>query len=206
MPQDTKPTETSLSAKLAKEFGRDPKKTTILAVLLIVGVVFGLRTINKQSPSSAEAGGLGDMAIFSGESASAGPVVPFRDFASSEEPKDLNLASMNLEVTRDLFSFDASHFERIVKDDPVVDRPDETPDMQGPEVGESERIAAIHQLATELDLQSTMASDRPAAMINGKVLGVGDRINGFRIVQISTGQCVVEQDGVRISLQMTQEQ
>jgi len=205
MAKDSKQTDTSLSAKLAKEFGRDPKKTTMLAVLLLVGVIFGLRMLKKQSPSSAEGGTLAGMEIFTGDSAPQGPTIPFRGFEDSHEPKDLDIESMNLEVTRDLFSFDASYFQRIPRAEPDPDGPDDTHVTRVPAVSEAERIATVNDQAGVLALQSTMASNRPVAMINGKVLGVGDRIEGFDIVHISTGRCVVEKDGVQVSLQMVRD-
>jgi hypothetical protein len=55
--------------------------------------------------------------------------------------------------------------------------------------------------AGKLDLQSTVMRDgAPQALVNGKLLGEGDMVDGFRIVRIGGRQIVVEREGVKIEV------
>ena len=198
MPSETKQADT-WSARLAKELTRDTKKTVTLTVLVIVAIVFGLRALNKQTPASAGAETLGEIDMFSG--ATESPSM----FASTRRPRpasEIPLHVIPTDLTRDLFSFDATNFEAIEKPLPApieptvatVDAPIIQPDVR----------AIVEQEAQSLTLQSTMASDRPVAIINGEVLTVGEKVEGFVVVSIATGHCVIEKQGVSVSLRMGQ--
>jgi hypothetical protein len=66
---------------------------------------------------------------------------------------------------------------------------------------EMERQAVLKQ-AKEMVLQSTMTSANPSAVINGRVLRLGEWLNGFQVVEISPRACKVEKRGVRVTLEM----
>jgi hypothetical protein len=201
MPQEKKQVETSASARLVKELTRDKKKTGTLAILIIVGLVFGVRMMKKDTPASAGAASLGEMEEFS---ASTGSASVFTTPRQPNSAREIDIPLVHSELTRDLFSFDATNFEVIEKpltttDDPEVDTVSTEPPVQ-PDVQ-----VVVQQEAESLDLQSTMASDHPVAIINGQVLTVGEEVEGFVVVSISTGSCVVAKQGVSVSLWMGQD-
>ncbi|MCL2641523.1 MAG: hypothetical protein FWD53_11805 [Phycisphaerales bacterium] len=63
----------------------------------------------------------------------------------------------------------------------------------------------IHQAAKKLVVKSTVvgsSNSRPVAVINGKILGVGDRINEFEIVSIKAREVAFKKDGVIVTVEM----
>jgi hypothetical protein len=52
-------------------------------------------------------------------------------------------------------------------------------------------------------LQSTFIGSTPTAVVNGRVLRVGESINGFKVVEITARACVVEQGEVKVRLEMS---
>ena len=59
----------------------------------------------------------------------------------------------------------------------------------------------VRERASKLELQTIVASNGATmAMVNGKLLGEGDEIEGFRVVRIEGTRVVVEREGVRVEL------
>jgi hypothetical protein len=59
----------------------------------------------------------------------------------------------------------------------------------------------IRERASRLELQSIVTSNGATmAMVNGKLLGEGDEVEGFRVVRIEGTRVVVEREGVRVEL------
>ncbi|HAU37238.1 MAG TPA: hypothetical protein DCX07_05925, partial [Phycisphaerales bacterium] len=65
-----------------------------------------------------------------------------------------------------------------------------------------QEVQAIHAQARALNLQSTMLGAVPTALLNDRVLRVGEWVNGFRVAEIGASWCVVEKSGVQIRLMM----
>ena len=57
--------------------------------------------------------------------------------------------------------------------------------------------------AQSLVLQTTMISSNPTAIVNGRVMRIGDRILGFEVVEITPRACKVRKDGVTVILEMS---
>ena len=52
----------------------------------------------------------------------------------------------------------------------------------------------------ELDLTATMVSDSaPMVIVNGELLGLGDRIRGLKLVEVMEGRAVFLQSGKRLT-------
>ncbi|MFO0973509.1 MAG: hypothetical protein U1A27_08740 [Phycisphaerae bacterium] len=62
------------------------------------------------------------------------------------------------------------------------------------------RAAQVEEAATAIKLQSTIAGAEPAAMLSGKLVHVGERVNGFELIEVRDRQAVVRKDGVRVTL------
>lgn len=62
-------------------------------------------------------------------------------------------------------------------------------------VDEVVRRRELEEMAKELSLQSVIQGARPIGVINGKVLRVGDSIDGFEIVTLGTRSATVTREG-----------
>lgn len=51
--------------------------------------------------------------------------------------------------------------------------------------------------ASQLDLQTTLVSDTPRALINGEMVAEGGVVSGFRVTRIGAREVVVEREGLR---------
>jgi hypothetical protein len=56
----------------------------------------------------------------------------------------------------------------------------------------------IRQLAEKLNLQSTMMSASPKALINGELVGEGDVVASFRVLRIEAQKIVIEREGIML--------
>ncbi|MHC4985872.1 MAG: hypothetical protein ACYTFO_06925 [Planctomycetota bacterium] len=183
--------------RLSTELAKDKKKTVILATLVLVGAFVGIRTFTKGTgPAKAAALAMqADESIVPPEMAMASP-----GFLVESDPLDEEyLAQIDRDITRDLFAFDSSHYTPLTTEELRVvaaeDEDDEQPDAVDWE-------AVITEQSRSLTLQSAIDSDIPIAVINGRVLGQGDEINGFQVVHIDATSCTVAKQGVQITLNM----
>jgi len=69
-------------------------------------------------------------------------------------------------------------------------------------VREQARRKRIQAEAGQLVLQSTIVGSSPMAIINGHVVRAGKSIEGFRVLQVTSHACVVEKDGVKVTLRI----
>jgi hypothetical protein len=56
--------------------------------------------------------------------------------------------------------------------------------------------------ASALKLQSTVMGKVPKALVDGELVGEGDVVAGFRVLKIGSRGIVVEQEGIRLEIQM----
>ena len=188
----------NLAQRLAEEIGRDKKKTAMLAGLALVGIVVAFRAMNKgPRPAPVMASDAGLIAETSDAMAvglgAQGPFVSTLD--------EVYLQSIDHDINRDLFEFHSDFYtpldpgvaEAVAEDNGTGGGGDEPAvDWQKVILGQSEA----------LDLQSTIDSEIPIAIINGLVVGHGDVIDGFKILDLRSGVCVIEKKGVRVTLTM----
>ena len=201
MAQATKQeTPTTWQARLVEELTRDTKKTVILAVLVLVGVIFGVRTLSKSTPASAGAAPTGtpeELAMLMGGQGNPTDA-RLKSYDTPQEPR-VDIPKAEVVITRDMFAFDPSGFEVI---ETVVEPQDEETPIVVTDPDQVDAMKAVQAAAAELTLQSTMASDTPVALINGQVLSIGERIDGFTVTSISAESCVVAKQGVNVVLLM----
>jgi len=73
------------------------------------------------------------------------------------------------------------------------------------EVSENQRHEKfIREQADALRLQSTILGSIPRAIINDRVLRIGDSIDGFEVVKITSQSCVVRKEEVEVHLGMNE--
>lgn len=180
--------------RLKEELSRNKKQTAILGTLLLVGLIVGIRYLKKKPDSAAAAAS----AVAVQPNVNGAGLLPSLQGPKRTEQHDAYIRQISHDITRDLFELQHELYP-IVK--PLA--PDPIADATGPEgkVGPAlEEL--VRTQAAELTLQSTIDSDIPIAVINGRVLSVGDVIESFRVVKITTGECVIERAGVQVTLKI----
>lgn len=178
------------------ELRKDKRKTTVLAALLVLVAVLGLK-LTVSGPQSSRAAEADDVATVP-------DITAVRESLSSEgrsaedSPRAEYIRSIDRDITRDIFQpklgafgaeGEASGTEGLVEAD------------DGQDIEEARR-RRVQAEANALRLQSTAVSATSTAIINGRVLREGETINGFRLVEIKPHTCLIEKEGVRIRLRM----
>ena len=198
-------------ARCKAELSRDKKKTATLTILLVVaGAVGGRLIVAKGLPQSAQAVAPAGMSAL---------IPPADGLAPAPSPDAAHMrweqyvAKMDRAITRDLFRPNADFFPpQEPQAATVVGRETEAgwfaqvgqwvAQSQAGNEDDTLRLSALRAQASILSLQSTMLGNSPTALINGKVLRVGDWISDFRLKKITSTSVIVSKDGVDIELQM----
>ncbi len=203
------------ASRLKRELKRDKKRTAVMAVLLVVGGSVGGRlVITRDVPKRVGAAESAEAAAASRQKPSS---CQGAGAASPEQPgqahREQYLAQMDRTITRKLFT-------------PVLElyRPAED-GSAGAHDGQARsgwfgqahewikrkrqvqanrlsQIAGVRTQARTLSLKSTMLAASPTALINDRVLRVGESISGFRVKRIGAGYCVLSKDGVEVQLRL----
>ncbi len=192
-----------LTLWLRSQLLADPRKSAVMAVLLLVAGGLAVKFLSQGGPMPAAAGA----ALL------AGPVNPAdegADLALRDDPEGSRyLANIDRTVRRDLFAVEYGLYpvvEPQPADDPDADRrrllEQARLSLEAQAAHQQAMILAVQAQAQTLRLQSTIVGERPSAIINEQILALDDTIQGFRVVRITRGHCVVEKDGVEVTLAM----
>ncbi len=178
----------------------DKKQATILAGLLVFLVISMGRMLLNMSPSKAQARqGAGTKAEARDKSAT-------RTIDGSGAPIELDALP---DATRDIFALDPEKFPEPAQPEQSAEV---TPKSDAPNVeAESAESLAERKVLEEADhlrLKSTILGSNPIAVIEspqkGKtrsvVLGVGDEVDGFTVIEIQRFSVLIEKNGVRVEL------
>jgi len=185
---------------LKGHFGRDKRKSVALGVLVAVFCVVCARAlVCCYWPERAVAGPpvaskLAPMAL-----SQAGPAEPGSPKQAPAEPA--RKTPKRRQITRDLFAVNIELFppkETLSK----VSLAEGRNDGQSAQAVLKTRQRVIQAQARALALQTTVISSDPTAIINGRVLRIGDWINGFKMIEITPRSCTLEKNGIRVVLQM----
>lgn len=185
--------------RLRADLAADKKKTGVMLVLFCAVLLVGGRMlIRREGPQRAAATTIQPKPVL--------PAEPASDNASADmdaETWEAHLASLDTTVRRDLFAVRYEAFERIepVRDESVEKSREEQAD-DAAVLARQRLVEDLTRRAAALTLQSTMPGSTPSAIINGQVAGEGSVIDGFTVVRIGRGECVVGQSGVEIQLRM----
>ncbi len=185
------------------ELRHDRRKATVLAVLTVAAcVALGNVLLGSSTPARATA-----------EIQSQAD----RDLASAQTPEldmfDDMLAAKGAQSRHQAYLKQAGH--EIVRDlfepNPEFFPPEQTPRESRPTVlvEESEHDAiqshrrAILADAQALVLQSTVISSTPKAIVNGRLMTIGEKINGFELVAVTPRKCKLSKKGVIVVLKLS---
>jgi len=194
--------------RVTAELLRDKKRSAILIVLLVVALILGIRLAIKQmSPAEATAdvkpSAVSAGAALSPDASGVAEVgalsVRQKPIASLDAPKSRAERDQS-PIVRDIFLPNPKLFPPVGKKDRVgsagVDGGGEVTELHA-------RRLRIQKEAGALHLESTIEGTVRIAIINGRVLAVGDRIKGFSVVQVRSGTCTVEKEGISLALKLT---
>jgi len=192
-------TSPKLKDRLLAEVRRDPKKASIMGVLALVLLIIGVREIARRSGSAATArasDGAGTTSLRRTASAVQAPGLPKGLGPRADSSAPVQKAT----VDRDIFTPNVAYF-------PVEDKSKPATVVSAAQAVDPTAKAEAAKLqvqaqAKALSLQSTVVGAVPTAIINGRVLRVGDWVSDFQIVQINSRSCQLEKSGIRVMLEM----
>ncbi len=215
---DTTLRSTSFISRLKVELRQDKKKTTMLVILLIAaGIVGGKFVVSHSLPDNASAAGsdsaaerlLPDAGNQGAVARPGRPIGPQGGVGkSSNQTQQVDLASMDRAINRDLFWPNTKYFPSTDRADMhrATSQPDQAKQQAEAEQRERRKrlkhVESIRAQAEALCLTSTMLGRSPTALINEQVLRTGDAINGFRLKSIASDRCIVAREGVDVELQI----
>lgn len=184
-----------LTRRVWFELRKDKRKTAMAVVLACVVVGLGLK-LTVSGPEASQAAStpvtvVPDDTIMQRAADIAGPET---DAAGKAE----YIRNIDRNIDRDIFQPKLSAFGIQASAGPAETSAEVTEQR---EAGQDRR-RRIEGEAQALRLESTVVSATPTVILNGKVLTVGDAINGFRVEEIKPHACLLEKEGVRIRLRM----
>jgi hypothetical protein len=204
--------------QIVRQAKSDPRKAAVLAVLLAVMGVLWYRVI---------AGGPASASAYAGSGPATGsafaPSTPdayrptgrqtaaaaaLQEWARTRAVVPL---SRNLFVTNyDLFPLDGGRTTVTAATEPTlhVERGDGFWDQLAKSLADRAdqikehraRVETIRTEAAKLKVQSTLMGASPKALVNGRLVGLGDVVASFRVTKIEARRIVVEREGIKFGL------
>ncbi len=190
----------TIKNRLVADLKRDKKKTAVLGILVIVALVVVLKTVLKGGSPARPRTVAAAPAQSSDSSIRSLPNDPVQMARALSREKD-SAQKERPRIDRDIFKPDPQYFPPRVKKDTKTDAQQKESSNQKQQRIEAHRQMVLAQ-SKALSLQSTVVSDVPIAIINGKVLREGEWISGFKVVDITARSCEVKKEGVSIILTM----
>jgi len=189
----------SWKARLTAELAHDKRKSIVLGVLFVVAVLIVLRLAAGQAARPRPRAALG-----ANTPAAYDPNTNSEDVPSPRLADDASAAgteggppSPAPLITRDIFLPALELFP--------PERTSSTAKLTGgasAQMDSETKRRAILAQAQALSLQSTIISDAPMAIINGRVVRIGGKMNEFEVIEITAHACTVTKDGVKVTLEI----
>ena len=194
--------------KLTAELKRDKKKAIVLSALVVVAGIVAGRMLVQQAPPSKAGAAVQNAAAQDSENDALDTRAMVIAKANADARSKANverkryLTRIRHEFYRDIFQPNTNYFPPATNDVKTAGSVQVMDEQAEKERLRKIEMQVIHAQAQALVLQSTILSSKPTAMVNDRVLRVGDWINGFKVVEIHSRSCVVEKKGVKIRLGM----
>ena len=178
--------------KIVSKLTADKKKFSLMVGLIAVALLMWGRLLLKEVPRSATASPEQQVAgeLLSGNSEAGGMSSYQRNVVYVEIPQSTN---------RDLFYLKRSIYVEDEKETGNGVSPGKSSAIPS---DEQERIKAAATAFSGLRLETTIMGETPKALINGKLVGVGKNIAGFKVKQILSHSVVLERQGRDYRLDM----
>lgn len=172
---------------LKNQLTKDKKALVVLVGLLAVALLFWGRMLYQKVPRrvAAEPAAQTARAWDQWDSAPRGSFV--------NKYHEIDYGDFAGDLPRDLFALDEANYEQINTATPV-----------NPDPGNDDRTTEpVERGLEQLILGDTILSERrPRALINGKVIKLGQKINGFAVQAVKFRSVTLEKDGIRYELKM----
>ncbi len=203
---------------LRRSIQEDPKRATILAVLVVVMLVMWARLAlgGKSAPAQAEASM--SAAATDIQAARSADNLQRRSFSAHAERLSEWIAQPVGPMGRNLFAVNLTYYRRDGSeasekgaaggfwDELAKSDAKQTDQRKSREI----LLENVRLQAGQIRLQSTMMSASPRAMVNGKLVGVGDvvavetaeAVTAFRVLGIEARGMIVEHEGIRLEITM----
>lgn len=185
------------------ELREDRRKAVVLAVLAIgacaalVNLLAAPRYPVKAGAAERPAG-----ARIAERRADARPGESSEGDQGKSALRDQYVRGLVRKIERDIFAPNPEFFPPQ-QDATAVRRTVQQTTTQPGEKQEEVRRQMVLAHAQSLVLQTTMISSNPTAIVNGRVMRIGDRILEFELVEITPWACKVRKDGVTVILEMS---
>lgn len=89
----------------------------------------------------------------------------------------------------------------VAADKNLTYNPFSKPEALAPVQTPSKTVMTTAQQAMNLPLNATLVSNQaPLAIVNGELLGIGEEIQGYRLLSVDEGRAVFEKQGQRHTL------
>ena len=197
------------SDKLLRQAREDPRKASILVVLVCVMCFSWYRMMagGAAGPASATAATTSDFRVTGAAPAdntragrSGDTVVALQEWARQPiAPLSRNFFVINY----DFFPQDGSKpvVAPIARGDGFWDHVAKSMALRADQKREHEVLVEnLKSQALQLKLESTMMGASPKALVNGQLLGVGDVVASFRVCKIEARRIVVEREGIKLEI------
>jgi hypothetical protein len=188
---------------------KDPKKTGLLFLLVLLFVVLAVRTLGsgKGRPQAAGAavarGGAGNRG-FASQGKRAVTVNPrLQRWAEAPvRPLSRNLFTVRLDYFPVEGPRNGANLSRQ-GDDGFWVKLEKSLVLQADQRDKREnQVANYKAQAAQLKLQSTIMGPQPKALVNGELVGEGDVVASFRVLRIEARRVIIEREGIRLEIQM----
>jgi hypothetical protein len=196
-------------------FLADPKKTGMLAVLLVLLASAVGRAVLRGSGKSLTS--LAGAALTAQQ-----PLVGSQQFkstlnGSAQRSSNATLGALQKwseqpvpPITRNLFAvrieyfpIDGSRTAQSDSEEGFWAKLEKSMALQADQKDKRENLKAnITAQAEKLNLQSTVMGPSPRAMVNGDLVGEGDVVADFRVLKIESRRIIVEREGIRLEILM----
>lgn len=173
--------------KTKKQLLADKKKSGAMLALLAIGLLLWGRLLLQDVPKTATAEPKQE-ASTSAEDA----IEIVRD------PAPRVVVDWPEKLPRDLFALDASRYRRTVTQD-TDDVEEKSPRSL---TDKDVKIEALRRRGQGLTLQSVITGSEPRAMINGRLMKIGQRVDGFELLEIHERSVILRMQDVKLRLGM----
>jgi hypothetical protein len=185
----------------------DPRRSTLLMVLVVVLIGLWARLFLNSHPSEASAAH--EAVVAAGLAADNPADLPGHRAQTGLSLADWARQPVNRPLSRNFFTVPYDSYPR----DPSHPQTDQHTDNTSAKSASSQAdqirerqilVENVREQAANLSLDGIVMGPNPKASVNGELLGVGQNIGatGFRIVSIEPRRIFVELNGVRIDLAM----
>jgi len=188
------------AGRLKAELFRDKRKSALLGAALVVAVFMAVRLATR-SPSAVKGSAIVATPVLpivaDGDVSGTGTGLPYDARGAADVARIEHIRRLDRSLKRDLFAPNPKYFP-APKTSP---RPAKVVATSQPGVDSAEaKKNRIRIEAEKMTVMSTMVSSNPTAVVDGKILGVGSKYNGFEVVGINAREVVMVKEGVKVML------